>query len=292
MPHPHTHRSNNGYLDELAWAALFLHKATKEARYLQAAEALYPACCSASGLSAKRKSAKQTGSAFTWDDKAPGVQLLMFNATGNPRYADDVASFLNTWRSMERTPGGLAYFAFTPLQYAASASFLALVAAEQGINPGANRLFAEQQLNYMLGLERYGPGGASQKHAQDSAGAPAAAVALVEPPANKVWSNITASPAPSSNAQQSFLVGFGEKSPQSPHHRASSCEFQRGNSSCRCSEQPNFFVLFGALVGGPLPDDSYGDNCQDFEANYVSLVGNAGFTSAVAGLKQLAMRRR
>ena len=47
-----------------------------------------------------------------------------------------------------------------------------------------------------------------------------------------------------------------------------------------------------SLVGGPLPDDSYADDCQDFEANYVSLVGNAGFTSAVAGLKQLAMRRR
>jgi endoglucanase len=311
--HAHTHSASNGYRDELAWAALFLHKATQEARYLEAAESHYPSCCAAPAASSissississssgggggKRKSpgARQMGSAFTWNDKSPGVQLLLHNATGDPRYADDVALFLNAWRAMARTPGGLAYYSYSPLQYAASASFLALVAAESGIDPGPNRRFAEQQLHYMLGLERSaGPGDASQKDisGSSSSNSSSSMAAAAEPlPASKVWSNITASTAPSSSAHQSFLIGFGEKSPHSPHHRASSCEFQSGNSSCQCSEKPNFFVLFGGLVGGPLPDDSYSDDCQDFESNYVSLVGNAGFVSGVAGLKQLAMRR-
>lgn len=299
---PHTHipnacSSNTGYLDELAWAALFLHKATGEARYLEAAEAHYPACCSAAKLAAPGKHAKAgkaaaaattTASAFTWDDKAPGVQLLLHNATGNARYAADATAFLNAWIDrVPRTPGGLAYFAFAPLQYAASAAFLALVAAGQGLNAAANRRFAREQLHYMLGLERSGrPGEASPKRAKELVRTQPVALAPEE--AAKVWSNIT-SPTVSPNAKQSFLVGFGPRSPQSPHHRASSCEYQRGNATCSCSDKPNFFVLFGALVGGPLPDDSYGDDCQDFEANYVSLVGNAGFTSAVAGLKQLAM---
>lgn len=294
----HTYSTNNGYLDELAWAALFLHKATGEARYLKAAETLYPACCSAAYLAAPSRhatnaNAKAAGkgtaaaaaSAFTWDNKAPGVQLLLHNATGDARYAADAASFLSAWTDrVPRTPGGLAYFAFAPLQYAASASFLALVAAGQGINAAANRRFAQTQLHYMLGLERVGAGGASPKKELVLQ----RPVVLAPEEGDKVWSNIT-SPTVSPNAKQSFLVGFGPKSPQSPHHRASSCQYQRGNATCSCSAQPNFFVLFGALVGGPLPDDSYADDCQDFEANYVSLVGNAGFTSAVAGLKQLAM---
>lgn len=277
------HRSpTTGYLDELAWAALFLHKATEEARYLQAAESLYASCCSAATTTDKRRR-RRAEAAFSWDNKAPGVQLLLYNATGNARYADDVAAFLNSWRrEVPRTPGGLAFFTAAPLQYAASASFLALVAAEQGIDAQANRRFAQGQLHYMLGLERSGPGDAAAKQTLVAGEAAQSA---------KVWSNITASAAPSADVKQSFLVGYGSKSPRSPAHRASSCQFQRSNTSCRCSDRPgNFFVLFGALVGGPLPDDSYADDCQNVEANAVSLVGNAGFTSAVAGLKQLAMR--
>lgn len=47
----------------------------------------------------------------------------------------------------------------------------------------------------------------------------------------------------------------------------------------------NYFTLYGALVGGPARDGSYQDKRSDFISNEVATDFNAGFQSAVAGLK-------
>ncbi len=74
----------------------------------------------------------------------------------------------------------------------------------------------------------------------------------------------------------SYVVGFGDNSPQRPHHRSSS-----GNSS---GSEPNEHILYGALVGGPtaVDDFAYNDSRADYVSNEVATDYNAAFTGALA----------
>ncbi len=267
------YQSVTGYEDELAWSALFLAKATGDKTYVKQAQDLYPSCCSprsrtygsglppiaikASGSIDNSSTTSFLGNtmAFSWDDKAPGVSMLLYEMTGEATYANDTTAFLDSWLAKPRTPQGLAYLtSAAPLPAASSAAFLALVAADHGLKAKAYRDFARSQVHYVLGY------GVAEGKVQ--------------------------------NAGRSFLIGFGSTYPKAPAHRASSCEFQRTNASCHCSAEPNAFRLYGALVAGPREDDTWVDSCEDFAGNQVSLAGNAGFQSAVAGLKHLALLRQ
>ena len=90
---------------------------------------------------------------------------------------------------------------------------------------------------------------------------------------------------------RSFVVGFGTNPPTQPHHRSSSCP---KNSATVCdwnsynNQGPNPSTLWGALVGGPGQDDSYADLRSDYVKNEVACDYNAGFQSALAGLRTLA----
>ena len=91
---------------------------------------------------------------------------------------------------------------------------------------------------------------------------------------------------------RSFVVGFGKNPPRRPHHASSSCP----NPPLKCdwstfhSTAPNAHVLYGALVGGPDQNDNYEDKRNDFVKNEVACDYNAGFQSALAGLKSLQCR--
>nr|XP_026691225.1 uncharacterized protein LOC100175432 [Ciona intestinalis] len=95
-------------------------------------------------------------------------------------------------------------------------------------------------------------------------------------------------------AGRSYVVGYGRNPPTQPHHRGSSCpaaptECSWGNFH---SSAANHFTLHGALVAGPGRDDSYTDNRGDYIANEVAVDYNAGFQSAVAGLKYFKIKQR
>lgn len=87
---------------------------------------------------------------------------------------------------------------------------------------------------------------------------------------------------------RSFVVGFGHNPPQRPHHSSSSCP--SAPAPCDWSNfhdpSPNAHVLKGALVGGPDQNDNYKDDRTNYVTNEVATDYNAGFQSAVAGLKQ------
>ena len=91
---------------------------------------------------------------------------------------------------------------------------------------------------------------------------------------------------------RSFVVGFGKNFPKQPYHRASAC----ASPPARCdwgtfvdTSTDNPHQLNGALVGGPsAPNDYYKDDRTDYIMAGVTLDHNAGFQSAVAGLKSLA----
>ncbi|XP_070555127.1 endoglucanase F-like isoform X2 [Ptychodera flava] len=88
---------------------------------------------------------------------------------------------------------------------------------------------------------------------------------------------------------RSFVVGFGKNPPKRPHHRASSCPSppaKAGNSHL-LRDAPNPYILYGAVVGGPGRFDNYVDDRKNYKMNEVACDYNAGFQSAVAGLKHL-----
>ncbi|XP_069120274.1 endoglucanase E-4-like [Argopecten irradians] len=90
---------------------------------------------------------------------------------------------------------------------------------------------------------------------------------------------------------RSFVVGFGVNPPSHPHHRSSSCPMMPAPCSQEALSRPgpNPHTLYGGLVGGPSKEGSYQDNRQDYQQNEVAVDYNAGFQSAVAGLKHLSI---
>ncbi|XP_038057262.1 endoglucanase 4-like [Patiria miniata] len=90
---------------------------------------------------------------------------------------------------------------------------------------------------------------------------------------------------------RSFVVGFGNNPPHSPHHRASSCpDFPAHCGWSNLNDpDPNLHVLEGALVGGPDINDGFVNDRLDYIQNEVATDYNAGFQSALAGLKFLDM---
>ncbi|GLH06206.1 Endoglucanase [Gryllus bimaculatus] len=92
------------------------------------------------------------------------------------------------------------------------------------------------------------------------------------------------------NTGRSFVVGFGNNPPTHEHHRAASCP----DAPAPCNygvtywgTQPNYHVLYGALVGGPDENDGYTDDRNNFEQNEVACDYNAAFQGVLAGLKAL-----
>jgi hypothetical protein len=132
--------------DEIAWAALWLYRATGEAAYLTDAQSFRPS---------------DFGWGFSWDEKTAGINVLMAKVTNTRNTAAE--QYLNSWMpgsGMTYTPGGLAWrLQWASNRYAANTAFLAFVYSDllysQGSanNQMANKYFefAVNQIHYMLG---------------------------------------------------------------------------------------------------------------------------------------------
>ncbi|KXZ48930.1 hypothetical protein GPECTOR_24g220 [Gonium pectorale] len=91
---------------------------------------------------------------------------------------------------------------------------------------------------------------------------------------------------------QAFVVGLsslpgvdaGVLTPKRPRHRTSSCD--KASGKCHSATVDNMYELQGALVGGPLKDDSYTDSRNSFQS-LVSIEYNAGLVGALAGLSAM-----
>lgn len=79
----------------------------------------------------------------------------MANITGKDSYKQDLKAFLKSWLpggDVKYTPRGLAWRTkWGPNRYSANVAFIALLAADLGLNPPAYRDFARKQIHYMLG---------------------------------------------------------------------------------------------------------------------------------------------
>lgn len=74
---------------------------------------------------------------------------------------------------------------------------------------------------------------------------------------------------------QSYVVGFGEKSAHNAHHRGAHGSWKNDIYT----PVQNRHTLYGALVGGPAEDGSYVDDRNNYINNEVATDYNAGFTA-------------
>jgi len=144
------YRSWSGYHDELCWSALWLHRATGDAAYLQKARDIYDA----NFLGGTKQWT------HNWDDKTYGCMIMLAAITGDDAYRAEAANWLDYWTignasgQIAYTPGGLAWLStWGSLRYAANTAFLAMLYVDLiGDAPdGRYRAFAEKQVNYALG---------------------------------------------------------------------------------------------------------------------------------------------
>ncbi len=132
---------SNEFVDELAWGATWLYKATENSDYLNKAENYYD------GLG---------GWTYNWNDKSYGTGVLLAQETNNSQYRNDVEQWLDQWingeGSVKRTAGGLAWLSeWGSLRYAANTAFLAGVYNDTVREDARYDKFVTEQIDYILG---------------------------------------------------------------------------------------------------------------------------------------------
>jgi endoglucanase len=137
---------SSSYMDDLAWAAIWLHIKTGESEYLEKAD---------------EYTAPLTGGKHThcWDDVSYGAVLKMAQLTQQAHYIDGIEISLDFFLpggGVTYTPGGLAWLdQWGSLRYASGAAFLAFVWADSGLSTpsrtDAYLQFGVDQMHYILG---------------------------------------------------------------------------------------------------------------------------------------------
>jgi hypothetical protein len=137
------YRSYSGYDDELAWASVWLYKATGESGYLERAKAYV------------EKAQSAIYWAHNWDNVSNGTYLLLAKA-GDSDAKNKIETHLNYWlNGITYTSGGLAFLnEWGSLRYSSTTAFLALMYsdfASDMTKKSLYRTFAVQQIGYILG---------------------------------------------------------------------------------------------------------------------------------------------
>lgn len=230
--------SNNGYQDELVWGAIWLYKA----KQAQGVDSEYLAKAESEYV----QMSKPYNYTYQFDDKSYGTYVLLAQLTGKEEYRQRAEAWLDFWtvgyqgEKITYTPGGLAFLVkWASLVLSANTSFVGFIYSDW--------LKSQGQIEP---AQRYFDFGVSQID-----------YILGKNPAHR-----------------SYQIGYGENSPQNPHHRTAHGSWL--NNMSEPVETRN--LLMGALVGGPDEQDNWSDDRTDWVRNEVGVGYNAAFTGALA----------
>ncbi|MEB3334363.1 MAG: glycoside hydrolase family 9 protein [Cyanobacteriota bacterium] len=242
---------SSGINDDLAWGAIWLHRAIGAAGG-NTGETLSWAGNQTYLQVAKAKNPSLGNWTQSWGDQQYGTAVLL--AQADPTYnRSAVEDWLNYWTvrdgsSVTYTNGGLAFLnGWGSLRYAANTAFLAAVYGDTITDYGGRYTgFAKSQIDYILGDNPRG---------------------------------------------SSYVVGYGASSPRNPHHAHANLNGNPAYNGSNGwdlynANSPNHNLLVGALVGGPASanDFDYVDTIKDYQRNEVTLDYNAAFTGVLAYL--------
>ena len=135
------YKSWSGYDDDIAWASVWMYKATNEDVFKQASIEWYSKVFDSSGWT------------LGWDDKSYGVKILMHALfPENDLYNNNVKKFLDFWlNDVPTTPDGLSYLTtWGNARYPTMTAFLCLVYHKNG-GDAKYRDYAIYQVDYVLG---------------------------------------------------------------------------------------------------------------------------------------------
>lgn len=265
---------SDGFIDELVWAAGWMFAATEETRYLNAARRWYDQWNKQNGL----------GYVFNTNSKGPALHTLMYwlDAGQRGKYMSNARGFLNQYLSMgiPHTPKGLAYpFHWGALRQATNIAFLAFAQSSYMIKFGGDAGYAGRLFNYAKHQTDYvlGSGG------------------------------------------RSWMVGYGEGYPQHIWHKPSinshinwdlrgqklwmgrdkgprtlkldfSADFPNivdmSKAEIEANGRPQVFIVYGALFGAPMGDDSLMTNRRDFTYTEPTTEGQGGITGCLAAMAE------
>ncbi|XP_058108598.1 endoglucanase 16 [Magnolia sinica] len=229
--------SFSGYNDELLWAATWLYIATNRPTYYK--------YITEEAISA-------SVAEFSWDLKYAGVQILLSglhflgdeNLQNYKTQADNfVCAVLpdSQYHQVYITPGGLIHLRDgANTQYVTSTAFLLSVYSD---------MLAKHKQTVSCGDQQF-----------DSN----RLMAFAKQQMDYLLGN--------NPLGQSYMVGFGSKSPKQPHHRGASVPVLSSNEIVNCAmsfvhwynkNAPNPNELTGAFVGGPDRYDNFADQRWD-----------------------------
>eukprot|EP01111_Echinosteliopsis_oligospora_P009538 TRINITY_DN2812_c0_g1_i1.p1 TRINITY_DN2812_c0_g1~~TRINITY_DN2812_c0_g1_i1.p1 ORF type:complete len:616 (+),score=213.81 TRINITY_DN2812_c0_g1_i1:83-1930(+) len=138
IPDASIYYKSYGFYDDLVWGTAWMARATGEASYMNSAKDDYDNY----GIQYMAM-----GQSFDWDQKAPGVMVLMAKITGETKYTQQANKWLSSWtkgNGMIYTPAGLAWLRqWGPLRYTGGASFVASLIGSPS--------WTKSQIDYMLG---------------------------------------------------------------------------------------------------------------------------------------------
>ncbi|KAK9103863.1 hypothetical protein Sjap_021117 [Stephania japonica] len=262
------YQSFSGYDDELLWAAAWLYQATDDEYYLNY-------------LANNGDSLGGTGWAmteFSWDVKYAGAQVLAakFLMQGKAgahssvleRYQQKAEYFMCSClgkgsKNVQRTPGGLLFRQrWNNMQFVTSASFLLTVYSDYLSSSGK-------------GLS-----------CNSGTTSPSELLAFAKSQVDYILGD--------NPRATSYMVGYGSNYPKQVHHRASSIESIKVDSSfvsCRGGyatwygregSDPN--LLNGAVVGGPDGYDNFVDERDNYEQTEPATYNNAPLLGVLARL--------
>ncbi|TKW20733.1 hypothetical protein SEVIR_4G108900v4 [Setaria viridis] len=274
--------SVSGYHDELLWAALWLHRATGRAEFLDY-------------VVDNAHDFGGTGWAiteFSWDVKYAGVQILaarlLLNGEHSPRHRETLERYRakaehyvcacmgrnaagGAEANVERSPGGMLYVRqWNNMQYVTSAAFL--LSAYSGY------------------LSSSSSGGESV--ASCAGGGTASAGEVFAAARSQVDYVLGSNPR-----GMSYLVGYGARFPARVHHRAASIvPYKHSKEFIGCAQgfddwfvrkgaNPN--VVVGAIVGGPDRRDRFRDHRENYMQTEACTYNTAPMVGMFAMLNRL-----
>ncbi|KAM0822462.1 hypothetical protein ACQ4PT_071473 [Festuca glaucescens] len=278
--------SVSGYKDELLWAALWLHRATGRADYLDYAVD-------------NAHDFGGTGWAiteFSWDVKYAGVQILAARLLLRGEHTAAQRETLERYQAkaehyvcaclgrnapgdedannnVERSPGGMLYIRqWNNMQYVTNAAFLLSAYSDYLSDAGVDTVTCA--------------GGATADAGE--------AAALAREQVDYVLGD--------NPRGVSYLVGYGAKYPARVHHRAASIvPYKHSKQFIGCtqgfdhwfgrrSSNPN--VLVGAIVGGPDRRDRFRDDRENYMQTEACTYNTAPMVGMFAKFNRMAREER
>jgi hypothetical protein len=211
IPDAANYYTSRSYLDDLAWGALWLHRATGSQAYLDKARTIYDGAYGGQTMTWTQ----------SWDDVRYGSAVLLAGLTGEAKYRADAERWLDYWTvginggstRVSYTPGGLAFLnGWGSLRYASTTAFVALVYADTVRDfAGRYQNFALRQINYILGdnprqssyVVGFGNNFPQNPHHRGGSG---------------VWDGNVANPTPNRHVLYGALVGGPESASDANYH--------------------------------------------------------------------------